>query len=436
MSFEHFDFSERSITDDLLASIPKDVGQQIPMLVTVDQLATTFAPYLTRDRWERVLDSYVGKSFNETSNMTTNIRILLLNKDFLQTLNRLVQNVYNESWVHLYTGWLAVQLVAPLLSKHIAEHIYGSWSAALSARTLYCLSIVERRLGWAVLAAAELEFASSEVRQGIRDIVFGIRNVTRRLLREQPSTTSSWPTAVTDENLTEIFWLESRFPSMEALDAMYSNYADMGPHIFTNWENSVGGVSGYATVPTTPLYYLSGLSEAPFFDVLWNNTDRIPHSPSLVVKPHNMVFPMYSQNATAGLNYGTLGAQMAWGLLEDVADNRSQLESLASNCDRQQMSRPRETAVFARLAASQRILFTAFRESAGDSDVRLPDLRDYSETAIFFLVGCFLRCDDDTALDSEAECNEPLKRNPHFAETFHCAMGATMSSNLSCASSF
>lgn len=134
-----------------------------PLQTGLDGLAGA-TPDISKQRWETQMREQ--KILASTSNAT--LAVSPRAATALGALSSLVKR-RGEKDAELFIGWLALQEVAPLVSKNLAEAVEVAGNVVAGHRQR-CLALAEMLLGWAVLAPFADSAASLNIRLSIENL--------------------------------------------------------------------------------------------------------------------------------------------------------------------------------------------------------------------------------------------------------------------------
>lgn len=121
---------------------------------------------------------------------TSPISVIVRDDQFLRALSNLIAEL-GEAETELFIGWLALQEVAPLVSKHLAEAVSigltGKTDMVDEEKSSRCLTLIEKLLGWVTFVPYVLSEATPSIRRELQGLADNITRALRDSVNE-----SSW----------------------------------------------------------------------------------------------------------------------------------------------------------------------------------------------------------------------------------------------------
>ncbi|XP_064480687.1 membrane metallo-endopeptidase-like 1 isoform X2 [Ornithodoros turicata] len=369
----------------------------------------------------------VGVVYGTTSGSKTLISYHEGAVEAFQDLLRL----FGEDQLHQYVAWVLVHTYpSALMYRLLSRYAAYPWGYE-DIDKLYCFERVETFLGSAMIINAMEKIETPEAREDIIMVVNSIRKAAQITPRHHVRFT------IVDEKLTKLYWIQSFRNSVNFLTNAYAGYRAMGPYLPFNWLTAVHGYAKNSAKTFTEAF--------PSYFHRYYNTSRYdtysfspPWDPSgsddiyLTIKPHHFLVPTYGSNATTGLLYGSLGSLIAKMFADDYvkvrnASYQTSWSEMVPSLNCSPSGEPRYVdGLLLTLWSYQEFLWNAFQKASAGRQYALPGFLNYTNDMIFFVAQCYLLCGSFRSVDAINYCNEPLKRNIHFAKVFQCPTPSPM----------
>ncbi|KAH6933719.1 hypothetical protein HPB50_017685 [Hyalomma asiaticum] len=333
---------------------------------------------------------------------------------------------YGEEGAYGYTSWCTVQVAALYANRQLVLNYYGSSVRRAQAYySAFCVTAAFTFSRYALFGGYNVEVLRGKTRAVAEDITRSVGDsFLRRLSRWQHFRNSI-------EVVTNWSSLSRAFRGFEAVHDVTRGPTglDMTKSFVENWRLSTHISSSpddwvlVAVINALEMFALYVVSDRRDFQLL----------------PAALSFPYFDLGLTAPVNYGGLGAHVAWalGLLfltaygsdQSVKTTIEQLKSCIAG-----KSKATDTDAVVSIAVTAGALLDAL-EGSSDAASRLPipQLEGFSATQLFFVSLCFAHCEgSDSAVKWTSICDRSLRHVRSFARAFGCAHASPMDPEQRC----
>ncbi|XP_064458422.1 neprilysin-1-like [Ornithodoros turicata] len=383
-----------------------------PLTLNLSQLHE-ITPSIPQIRWNLLLIS------EQVTEFSPKLPVLVENPQYVRTFSNLLRT-NGEETVHLYIGWLAVQVIAPHLTSDVAGVYWGGQSFGLDNNVHLCLHFTEVAMGWAVYS----QFNSKAFDQASLDKV---RNITADIAT---SIASKFAYGVLDNatmnkidsDLRRMLELYDRYQTGRALNEVFKNVSDMGSTFSANWLNVAKGLTDY---------YANGTDFVNSFFTNYITTSNVysfDFGGTLLVPPYATMLPTFEPDIVDSVQSGALGTIIGVTVFNAIHKTLFNSSSKELQCYRNVFSNTHNADYLADSAISLEIAWNAYRSYAMRSGLRtrIKGLHSLSADKLFFISQCYLLCGPQDALHRAEMCNEPLRHSNAFSDTFTCLTGSAM----------
>ncbi|KAH7956248.1 hypothetical protein HPB52_007660 [Rhipicephalus sanguineus] len=373
---------------------------------------------LGESRWIDVLKKLnfsVGKRF----------QVLTTARRFVYGFFNLWDN-YGEEEAYGYTSWCTVQVAALYANRQLVLNYHGgSVRRAQAYYGAFCVTAAFTFSRYALFGGYNIEVLRGKTRSVAEDVTRSVGDsFLRRLSRWQHFKSNV-------EVVTNWSSLSRAFRGFEAAhDATRGPTGlDMTDSFVENWRLST-------LVP-------SSLDDWVLVDVI-DSLEMfalyvVGHRRDFQLLPAALSFPFFDLGLTAPVNYGGLGAHVAWalGLLLLTAYGADQslkatVEQL-KNCIAGKSKTTDADAVTSIAVTAGALLEALDSNSDTASRLPIPQLESFSATQLFFVSLCFAHCEgSDSAVQWADICDQALRHVRSFAHAFGCAPASSMNPEQLC----
>lgn len=338
-----------------------------------------------------------------------------------------------ESSMVLYVTWSVIYNAGRYFSADLADLFLGAKTDTTASTDVRCLVLVEHLLGLAISASFAHQALTWEIREDIRRLTKSIDHLLESYLANFTGNTSRYADFHKFKSRTKLYGDLGDFRNVSDILVFAKSFPDLSGSFAEDYVNAlslkrkVELESGACHSPR-----LSKKNYYRFFD---------RDCKEVVVSPLASTPPVYDEQTTAGLRYGTMGSLISLALFEEFYDSideypDDQRESLryARDCMGRTIfkvdtvSNVEEAFL---LHAAHKFLWGAFRSEVLQMDRRLYGFDNFTEQQVFFISLCFIRC-SGRGRHRESICNAPLKNSPYFSSVFSCPTGSPMNLGIRC----
>ncbi|KAH9368083.1 hypothetical protein HPB48_002716 [Haemaphysalis longicornis] len=325
-------------------------------------------------------------------------------------------NTYGENDTHLLVSWCTIQVAALYTNDKLIANYYGSEETALAEHGAFCLSKAYLVGKFSLFADYSSHVIDKDGRQDLERIAQNVRHAFHSRLQ-------GWThyeavrTVVNDwHSVATVF---------KAFDASEGN-GENDTHVDCAFGESLPDNWRKAAIPLKTMrsdkVYMA-MKSLKLHVVLYDDFVLLPFSAS---------FPLYDINATAAVNYGGVGKEMALslsGLFYDTYWRFKQAKNSIVNVSK--CIGGREALSNSLEVVAMNALYDAYMIASAGRDVRLVELEKYTSSEIFFIASCYSKCSGSMG-STYGDCNEALRHVEAFAVAFECPRNANMNPERPC----
>lgn len=372
---------------------------------------------LGENRWIDVLKSFnisVGKHF----------QLLTTGRRFVYAFFNLWDN-YGEEGAYGYTSWCTVQLAALYANRQLVLNYHGgSVRRAQAYYGAFCVTAAYTFSRYALFGGYNIEVLRGQTRAVAEGVTRAVGDSFMRRL-------SRWKHLKNVEIVTNWSSLSRVFRGFEAANdaTRGSTGLDMTKSFVENWRKSTLIPSSpddwilVAVINSLELFALYAVGDRRDFQLL----------------PAALSFPFFDLGLTAPVNYGGLGAHVAWALgmlfLAAYGSDQSAKTTVEhlKNCVASKSNAIDTDAVTAVAATAGALLDAMESNSDAASRLPIPQLESFSATQLFFVSLCFAHCEgSDSAGNWAGICDHSLRHVRSFAQAFGCVPASPMNPEQRC----
>ncbi|XP_064469013.1 endothelin-converting enzyme 2-like [Ornithodoros turicata] len=360
-----------------------------------------------------------------------NVAVELWNTHYFKALNNLVREKGQKLLADFCT-WVIYLELGPLFSAEFSE-LLATEPRSLTSRPERCLSLTEYFMGVALTTMGVYDGLTWSSREDIRRIVKITEQTTGNYVKNMSKVGFNYSQFRAYKRSTSLFGRLASHASVKDAQLLSQGYPDMGDIFVHNYMAAVFSSKMQPPEVLSPdIRYIDRENYYRFFD---KATDQFH------VWPIAAAVPLYNENATTGLRYGSLGSLVSMGLFEEFYYNndsmdpkgRAFLRHFNTCVEHAMMYEPGATSLeeIFFLWASYYPLWQAFLSENQLRDRRILGLEEYSEEQTFFIMYCYMHCSGSVNRTS-GNCNLPLRSMESFADAFSCPLGSTMNPGGHC----
>nr|XP_050046517.1 uncharacterized protein LOC126543438 [Dermacentor andersoni] len=373
---------------------------------------------LGESRWIDVLKRLnisVGKRF----------QLLTTGRRFVNAFFSLWDN-YGEEGAHGCTSWCTVQLAALYANRQLVLNYHGgSVRRAQAYYGAFCVTAAYTFSRYALFGGYRIEVLRGQTRAVAESVTRAVGDSFLRRL-------SRWKHFKKNvEVVTNWSSLSRAFRVFEAAhDATRGPIdLDMTKSFLENWRMST-------LIPSSPedLILVAVINSLELF-ALYAVGDRR----GFQLLPVALSFPFFDLGLTAPVNYGGLGAHVAWALgmlfLTAYSSDQSAKATVKQlkDCVTDKSKSTDSDAVVAVAATADALLDAMESDSDAANRLSISQLESFSATQLFFVSLCFAHCEGrDSAGNWAGICDQSLRHVRSFAHAFGCAPASPMNPGQRC----
>ncbi|KAK8788860.1 hypothetical protein V5799_021365 [Amblyomma americanum] len=365
---------------------------------------------LGESRWVEVL-----RKMNLT--VSENLQLRTTGRRFLYAFFNLWDN-YGEAGAYSFTAWCTVQVAALFANRELVLNYHGgSIRRAAAYHGAFCVTAAYTFSRYALLGSYHAEVLRGWTRPVAETMTRAVGDAFLKRLSRWRHLKSNIEVVANWSSLSRAF---NGFDAVHDLALGPAGF-DMTTSFVMNWRRSTLVPSSLddmvlvAAINSLELFALYIVGERRHFQLL----------------AAALSFPLFDLGLTAAVNYGGLGARVAWalGLLFLAAygsDERSnELISHLKSCVASK-SRTEDADAVTAVAVTAAALLDAFEADTEASRLPIPHVQGFTSTQLFFVALCFTLCEGSDSGGLAGVCDRSLKHVHRFAEAFECARGSPM----------
>ncbi|KAH9372733.1 hypothetical protein HPB48_014703 [Haemaphysalis longicornis] len=371
---------------------------------------------VNHSRWDVMFQRYLNTTID-------GVIIQVSSPLYLHALFQLAQTK-GEIAINDYVATLCVQRLVHYSSPVILQSLYGSSEAAVEAVNSHCFDSTVMFYGYDVnnilLANRPLHL------EMLKRLANDIDNRLLVAINFTNDNTSA-PQKKNHADNTEGFGSHVR----RVFEVLDMSKAEAYPRFY----------GGYPNVVSNPLRNRQNMFEhikrlRMRGGFVWGS--RIHRTFSTVQNFKLMIqhldFPFFAPDAHRGAVLGGLGTRFAaaafYDMVEGHGDDFKPLYERYKDCLSIVHTNLSSMDIQGAVAAIP-VAWSVFSQAMNAAeDTLVKDMRPFSASEVFFLLGCYLLCGEP---NGEVLCNEPLRQSVDFSRVYSCPVGSAMNPGKKCA---
>ncbi|XP_040079695.1 uncharacterized protein LOC120851165 [Ixodes scapularis] len=338
-----------------------------------------------------------------------------------------------EKVVESYVSWSAIYVIAPMMSKRLADLWYRNETLLKEATPIKCLRFVEMTFGRTVFNRYNAKKFDVVVKGNIKEVTSNIVNAFLQKVNDSAWLAKLTPTITSALDVQKMFEQIEMFWANRNLQGVLAD-GDMGPSFARNWVRAVSyGRAAIADIGHSPSSYslsrMVSVSSFGFFDV---------KSRSVRIAPYSGFLPVYDLEVIDAVKYGALGELLAVAAFNVLLNHVPPNTPISQRVETSLQCFAGPEGVYSRrhdFGILLRVVWEAFEALPPEQRALwLDDMPKYTEEQIFFIMACYLTCWGGTGDDDllETICNRGVRQTSRFSTAFSCPYGGTMNPQNRC----
>ncbi|XP_077497814.1 endothelin-converting enzyme 1-like [Amblyomma americanum] len=332
---------------------------------------------------------------------------------------------YGTDSFHTLISWCTVQVAALFANKDLIFNYYNrDYQTTQAHYKIFCVTRAMLISGHTLFDKYYAEALQSEALNLAKSVAQSVRTAFFRRLSnwtyfdESINVISNWSSS-------EIVFRKIEHTGEEILAA--DHVPDLNISFVRNWQQSV-----HVRKDAEFGHMLDLMQDLEVSIVSYDKRD-------FELMPYALSFPLFDPQLHSSLNYGGLGAQIAFSLASlflsaYYATNASFVEPLMDCLKAGTYGSAGELGYYAKEVIGYGALVDAYnaQERALDSS-SLFGLEKYSGLQLFFIALCYVNCYGGSEnTNHESICTPALQHMPQFAKAFNCTPGDPMNPSKQC----